>query len=496
MRTHPFKAAARAALLAGLFAAASASPASALLLSAGSGSGAAGRTVDIAITSGSTTGLGVVSFTFDLSYNATLVTATDVLEAGTSARPDGVTRSSTSPSPAAPADPREPRGFDRALRAGEIVRIRFRSTRRSSVPRPRGSRCQPDVQRGRSAGDDHERDAHDPRDAGHRGLAEHRRGDPHADAGVLGVGRCHEPGHVVHHRCRDRHDVAGRCSPASRRGRVRVVAVDNAGRRDTTDGVVNVRGMGLTAGSGSTFPNLASLCRHRHQRQRPRHPFRPVHADVQRRASTATGVTTPAGTFARRLGPGAVPGPRAAPARWVSRGLGSRRFGHAMFLQFAAWPLPIQPHGDAGVVQRDPAGEDDEQHQRAVDSRHLDQPRRGHAARRQTQVRARRQSDADLAWSVVDPTVASINGAGLLTALAGGVTRVRAQDVGAIDFTTSLTVYDLRVTPDTVTVMPGRSSCSGSRATATWGASTCERCSTCSRGAVPTSRESRSTISA
>jgi hypothetical protein len=63
---------------------------------------------------------------------------------------------------------------------------------------------------------------------------------------------------------------------------------------------------------------------------------------------------------------------------------------------------------------------------------------------------------APIAWSVLDPAVASISAGGLLTALAGGTTRVRAVDaIGANDLNTSVRVYDLRVALDTVSTLPG-----------------------------------------
>ena len=61
-----------------------------------------------------------------------------------------------------------------------------------------------------------------------------------------------------------------------------------------------------------------------------------------------------------------------------------------------------------------------------------------------------------IAWSVVNPAIASISPTGLVTALSGGVTQVRAQDaVGAVDYCTSLTVYDLQVTLGNAVGGPG-----------------------------------------
>jgi hypothetical protein len=61
-----------------------------------------------------------------------------------------------------------------------------------------------------------------------------------------------------------------------------------------------------------------------------------------------------------------------------------------------------------------------------------------------------------ITWSVVNPAVASITSGGLVTALSGGVTQVRAQDaLGSVDYSTSLTVYDLQVTLGHVNGPPG-----------------------------------------
>ena len=57
---------------------------------------------------------------------------------------------------------------------------------------------------------------------------------------------------------------------------------------------------------------------------------------------------------------------------------------------------------------------------------------------------------------MLDPTVATISATGLLTALHGGVTQVRAEDaLGSVDLNTLVRVYDLRATLGTVTGAPG-----------------------------------------
>jgi hypothetical protein len=61
-----------------------------------------------------------------------------------------------------------------------------------------------------------------------------------------------------------------------------------------------------------------------------------------------------------------------------------------------------------------------------------------------------------ITWSTLDPTVATIDGTGKLTAVAGGVTQVKAMDaVGNFDLSTSVTVYDCKLTVFGATGPPG-----------------------------------------
>ena len=61
-----------------------------------------------------------------------------------------------------------------------------------------------------------------------------------------------------------------------------------------------------------------------------------------------------------------------------------------------------------------------------------------------------------ISWSTLDPAVATISAGGLLTAVAGGVTRVKAVDnSGGAALNTSVTVYDFALTVGTVTAPAG-----------------------------------------
>src|SRR6266487_2191207 len=81
MRTYRFM---KGALLALAVALSSAAPARAVLVTCGNGSGLAGQTVEITLSTDTVTGLGIQSLQFDLTYNQAIVTAVGVSEAGTS----------------------------------------------------------------------------------------------------------------------------------------------------------------------------------------------------------------------------------------------------------------------------------------------------------------------------------------------------------------------------------------------------------------------------
>jgi hypothetical protein len=61
-----------------------------------------------------------------------------------------------------------------------------------------------------------------------------------------------------------------------------------------------------------------------------------------------------------------------------------------------------------------------------------------------------------ITWSTLDPSVATITSSGLLTAVSGGVTKVRAVDnVGATDDNTAVTVFDFAASLPTILAPPG-----------------------------------------
>lgn len=464
MRKHPIAAAARAVLLAGLVAAAWAGPAAALQLSAGSGSGLAGQTVDIAITSASTTGLSVVSFTFDVTYNANVVTAADVLEAGTltgtAGWGDAVFNVTVSGSTGRIRVSHA--GTTALTGSGELVRIRF-------VINP--------AQLGASS------------TSLTMSNLVFNEGDPPGTTtnGSLTINATPiitvspNTGEVIRAQTLAFSVSGSVTNPVTwsttdagiatmsaagvltgvAPGEVRVVAVDNAGRRDTTDGVVTIRGMGLTAGGGATFPNLTALV-----------PITVTSLSglgirsgqftltFNGAVVSATAVTTPPGTLLNGWGTvvlGASSGTCTVDFAGSSD-LGGT--GILCYVQFTAGGnagstglvvaqalfnevLPAKTTNGSVTVQSIPAITVSPENVTLL-------------AGQTQQFTLSGSPTPPITWSVLDPAVASIDASGLLTALTGGVTQVRAEDsIGAIDFNTSVTVYDLRVAPDTVTVAPG-----------------------------------------
>lgn len=245
-------------------------------------------------------------------------------------------------------------------------------------------------------------------------------------------------------------------------GSVKVFAVDNAARRDTIAGAVVVRGMGITATSASglvsqtvavpiTVTSLTGLGIRAGQ-------FTLAYNSAY---ATPTGVTTPAGTLLNGWGTvgfgtgsgnltvdfvgstdlngsGVLCYVNFQSANGVAAGIGLS-FTQALFnetliakptsgtLTFNALPTitvnPDQVTLLAGQTQ---------------------------------QMTLSGSPTSPITWSVLDPLVASISPTGLLTALHGGVTRVKAVDnVGATDLNASVTVYDFLATVGTVTGPPG-----------------------------------------
>lgn len=243
-------------------------------------------------------------------------------------------------------------------------------------------------------------------------------------------------------------------------GEVRVIAVDNAARRDTTDGVVLVRGMALTAGSGAVYVNntisvplnvtdLSGLGIRAGQ----------VTLTFNAAGLTATGITRPPGTLLDGVGPvffGAGNGTCTVDFSNPSNLNGS---GVLCYVQFTAGPnpaavtlavnalfnetLPAKPVNGTVTVQALPAI--------AVAP---ESPTLLVGATQQFTVSG--SPVLPLTWSLTDSSVGTLSSSGLFTATKGGTTQVRARDnVGAVDLNTLVDVYDFRATVANINVLPG-----------------------------------------
>jgi hypothetical protein len=442
-----------------------AAPARAVQVSTGSGSGLAGQTVDITLTSTATTGLGILSLQFDLTYNANLVTATDVLESGTlvgtagwGEATFGVTTTGSS------GRIRVSHAGTAALAgAGPLLRIRFlvdpaqfgataTSLTLSNLVFNEGV----------------------PHDTTSNGTLTINATpviavSPNSGEVVRGSTLAFTvSGSVTNPVTWSVSDpLLATISPAGvltgvAPGAVRVIATDAAARTDMSDGEVLIRGMGLAAGTASVLPGqsltvpltVTSLNGLGIRAGQVRLAFNGA-------LFTATGASAPPGTLlSGHATPGFGAGVGTCTVDFASVGdvTGSGVLCHVTFLAASATTgstgltvtqalfnetLPAKVTNGSLTVSPLPSITV------SPDAVTL-------LAGQQRQFTVGGSPTPPVTWSVLDPSVASIAADGLLTALAGGTTRVRAEDaVGAVDLNTSVTVYDFRAAPDTVTAPPG-----------------------------------------
>jgi hypothetical protein len=249
-------------------------------------------------------------------------------------------------------------------------------------------------------------------------------------------------------------------------GAVRVFAVDNAGKRDTTDGDVLVRGMGVTVGTVPATVNqtvsvpvtVTSLNGLAVRAGEIRVSFsstylsfvsatRPVgtllngYGSMSASASTSGGTVTVTVDFAGSTdltGAGTL----------CSLDLATDPVNHAsvaLTLQSALFNETLPALRTNGAVNI------------ATPATFTVNPASVTLLAGQTQQFTLSGSPVPpITWSTLDPAVATINSSGLLTAVAGGVTQVKAMDSsGGTALNTSVTVYDFALTVGTVTALPG-----------------------------------------
>lgn len=445
--------------------AAGAGPARAVLVTAGTGSGLAGQTVDITISTASVTGLNVLSLQFSLSYNSSVVTAVNVLTSGTMTETAGwaapafnVTNvSGTGKIVVSDA------GATALTGAGTLLRVRFT--------------IDPALLNGGSTT---------------LTLANvlFNEGTPPATVanGSISVGVTPQinvtpdVGEIIRGQTLQFNVSGTVTNPVSwtttdnlvatiapsglltgvAPGSVRVTATDAALIANQTTGDILVRGMGLTAGAGVmpqnqtvsvpiTVTSLSGLAIRSGQ-------FRLAWTGT---FVSATGVTTPPGTLLNGWGP-VVFGANASNCTVDFAGTTNLSgSGVLCYVTFAGSP---DATGSSGLTVSNavfnevlPAKTTNGSIQVTALPPIFVTPDAVTLLAGQTQqMTCNGPPTLPVAWSVLDPSVASISASGLVTALHGGVTQVRAQDaLGAVDVNTQLRVYDLRATLGTVTGAPG-----------------------------------------
>lgn len=436
-----------------------AAPAGAVRVTCGSGSGQAGQTVDIAVTTTDLTGWNVRAFQFDLTYNQNLVTVTDVLEAGTLPGVSGWGDATFGVLPGRVSVSHA--GTSALSGAGTLLVLRFAVNPAQITPASTGLTF---------------------------GSLTFNEGVPD-DTTANGtftilatpvITVAPNTGEVVRGQTLPFSVTGGVTPPVAWQttnpsvatisgtglltgqspGAVRVFAVDAAGRRDTTDGEVFVRGMGLTVGSGVavvgqpltlplTVTSLTGLGLRAGQ----------VTLSYSGTALEATAVTTPPGTLLFGWGP---VGFGTAHGTCTVDFAGSSDLAGAGVLCY----VTFQTRAAGGYAIAAPTALFDETLPAKVTN--------GVASisslptvtvSPETAVLlagATRQFTLSgtvtppVTWTTLDPSVATISPAGLLTAVAGGVTKVRAVDaVGAADENTAVTVHDFALSLPTVQAPPG-----------------------------------------
>lgn len=455
-----------AAIAAGLLAAAALLapvPAAAVQVTTGTGSGLAGQTVDITLSTTSLSGLGVTSIQFDLSYNASIVTATDVLETGTATGAAGwnnptfnVTSGRISVSDA---------GTTALSGSGPLIKVRFVINPAQLTATSTTLTLSNFV---------------------------FNEGAPNDTTGNGSITVNATPiitvspntGEVVRGQTLQ-FSVSGSVTPpvtwstsdpliatinasglltGVAPGAVRVHALDNAGRSDDSDGDILIRGMGLTAGSATvvqgqtatvpiTVTSLNGLGIRAGQ----------VTLSYNAALATATGVTTPAGTLLHDYGP---VGFGTSSGTCTLDFAGSADLTGSGTLCVVTFSTSTQASGSTALTVASALFNETLPAKTtngsltvsALPSITVSPETVTLLAGQTRQFSVSGSPTLPIAWSTLDPAVATVDASGLLTAVAGGVTKVRAVDaVGAADENASVTVYDFQVSLPTITAPAGAS---------------------------------------
>ncbi|NOT33923.1 MAG: hypothetical protein HOP12_07110 [Candidatus Eisenbacteria bacterium] len=441
-----------------------AAPARAVQISTGATSGVAGQIVDVPVLVSNTTGLAIRSLQFDLSYNGSLVTATDVIETGTlvatagwnaAAFDDDATTGSTRRIRIATA------GATAMSGSGTILFVRF-------VIHPT-SLTATSTSLTFTGFEFNEGTPADTTTNGTLTINTTPIITVSPNSGTLVRGNTLNfsvSGSVTNPVSWFTTDpsiatisAAGVLTGVAP-GAARVFAVDNAARRDTTNSEIVVRGMGLTAGTLPVFVgNTVSV------------PITVtsltglgIRAGQFSLSWTATlanaiGVTSPPGTLLNgygSIGFGANSGTCTVDfvgstdlngsgvlcyvtLAGLTAGLTPLTVTQALFNE----TLPALASNGTLTVQPLPTISV------APDQATL-------LAGQTRQFTVTGTITPPLAWTVANPTLGTITSGGLFTATRGGVTQVSVTDaVGATDANTSVTIHDFKATLGTVSCAPG-----------------------------------------
>lgn len=450
-------------LLAALFAA---TGAHAVQVSPSPGSGLAGQVVDININTSNLTGLNVRSLQFDLTYNPNVISVTDVLEAGNLVGVAGwgdasfhITQNNVNSSTLNISTA----GSTALTGSGALLRVRF-LVNPALLNGSSSAMTLSNLIFNEGTPNDTTANANftvgvTPQIAINQNSAEIVRGQT---TSFTVSGTVSNPvSWFTTNPAIATINAAGVLTGVAP-GDVRVYVVDNASRRDTTDGFITVRGMGISVSTSSfiigqtvTVPiNVTSLTGLGIRSGQ----FRLVYNGALVRA---TSVTTPPGTLLNNWGPALIHADATGctvdfvgatdlagagilcnvtfVAATQLTGASGLSFGEALFNE----TLVAKPTGSSISVLPLPTITVNPDDVTLL-------------AGQTQQYTVSGTPTLPITWSVVDPTIATISPTGLLTAVKGGETQVRAVDaLGATDLTTSLKVNDFKLTLSTVKGPPG-----------------------------------------
>ncbi len=457
--------AAGAGLLA-LAALAAARPARAVVVTCGNGAGIAGQTVTITLSTDTVTGLNITSLQFEITYNQSLVTAVGVSEAGTStgAAAWGNATFAVTPGKVRVSDA----GTTALTGSGPLIKVQFQInpaqlTASSTTLGLTGS------------------------------AFVFNEGTPAATTvnGTLTINAtpiitvAPNTGEVIRGQTLQFTVSGSVTNPVTwsttdntiatisgtglltgvAPGAVRVNALDNAGLSDQSDGDILIRGMGVTAGTASvlqgqtvdvpiTVTSLNGL------------GIRSGQVSITYNANYATAISlqTPTGTLLN--GYGSLPAQFSNAGGTCSvafAGTGTDLTGSGVLCYVRFQGSTVNAGGVALVVTQALFNETLPAKMTngfltvsSLPTITVNPDQVTLLAGQTQQFTLTGSPTPPIAWSVLDPLVASITSGGLLTALAGGVTKVHAVDnVGAMDDNTSVTVYDFAASLGNVNAAPG-----------------------------------------